>query len=187
MHTYFKTYPLPILAVLLSLLSAMMWVFITKVRLGTTWTDLIAVHAPSRETVEFLQAKIPSLGASSMEVFMQTEPETTVISPVFLTALDKYSTAIESISHVVGVRNLIRIQPGLTVGQYVSYYSNSSSELSLQVQSPFYISDLRSISRTTIVLDLDSSDSRTPEIIRKIRRLDAGEISAALTIYGLGG
>ena len=74
-----------------------------------------------------------------------------------------------------------------TVGQYISYYSNSSSELSLQVQSPFYISDLRSISRTTIVLDLDSSDSRMPEIIRKIRRLDGGEISAALTIYGLGG
>ena len=165
----------------------MMWVFITKVRLAAAGIELLPVSAPVRKTIDFLQNEIPSRGASTLDVFMQTQPGTNVTSIEFLTALDTYSTTLASYPHVIGVQNLVRMQPGVTVAQYASYYANSSSELSLRVQSPFYISDLRSVSRTSITLDVGSSYDHGPHIVREIRRLNDGPIAFLLRDHGLEG
>lgn len=165
----------------------MMWVFISKLRLAAAGIELLPVSAPERETIDFLQAEIPSRGASTLDVFMQTLPGTTVTSIEFLTALDTYSTTLSSYPHVIGVQNLVRMQPGVTVAQYASFYANSSSEWSFRVQSPFYISDLRSVSRTSITLDVGSSYDHGPDIVREIRRLNDGSIASLLRDHGLEG
>ena len=180
------TYPYLFLIIILGLLAGMMYVFISEVHFGSDGVNLLPLDSPIRQTYDDISAYIPSLGSSTLEVYMSSSVPVTSLA--FLTALDSYSTSIESIEHVLSVRNLVRMESGTTVAQYFTAYSDPASSLSRSVLQPFYISDLQYISRTTIVLDLNKDDDPVPSIIRQVRGLTNNEVvSLSLTEHGVTG
>ena len=179
-------YPYLFLTVILGLLAGMMYVFISEVHFGSDGTNLLPLGSPLRRTYDDISTYIPSLGSSTLEVYMFSSGPVTSLA--FLTALDSYTTSIESIEHVISVRNLVRMKSGTTVAEYFTAYSDSGSALSRSVLQPFYISDLKHISRTTVVLDLSKDDDPVPSIIRRIRGLTNDAVtSLSLTEHGVTG
>jgi RND superfamily putative drug exporter len=111
-----------------------------------------------------------------------------VTDAAFLTALDAYTTQIEGISHVISVRNLVRMSPGTSVSQYVTAYNSPPNTLTNSVLEPFFVSDLNHVARTTILLDIQKNDDPIGTIIRKVRSLTADPaISQYLSVHGVSG
>lgn len=179
-------YPYVFLAIILGLLAGMMYVFISEVHFGSDGENLLPIDSPIRQTYDDISTYIPSLGSSSLEVYMYSS--SSVTSTAFLDALDTYTSSIEGINHVISVRNLVRMSSGTTLTEYAAAYSNPSSTLSRSVLQPFYISDLQHISRTTIILDLSKDADPVPSIIRSVRaKTDNAASSLSLVEYGVTG
>lgn len=164
-------HPLIFLAVLLGLLAGLMYVFIDKVRLGNNGVYLLPVDSTIKRTYSAIARDIPAGGGSSLEVFMESR-STLVTSPAFLTALDAYTTDIERFDSVDSVRNLVRMKDGFTIPDYASSYASVDSVLSKNVLSPFFISNLQLVSRTTIYLKIGAYDDAIPDLIRSIRSIN---------------
>lgn len=180
------TYPWPVMVVIFGLFSGLLFVVITKARFGNGGVSLLPLNSEIRAATDDITNAIPSTGKSSLTVYMKTKGS--IVDFNFLSALDAYTTEVEQVENVIQVINLVRMKSNYSVQDYYNSYSNGSSSLSLSVKAPFYISDLSSISITTISLSVEKDDAAIPQMINTIREYDSDSVvTPYLADYGLTG
>ena len=180
------TYPWPVMIVIFGLFSGLLFVVITQARFGSGGISLLPLNSQIRQATDDITNAIPSNGKSSLTVYMKTKGE--IVDYNFLAALDAYSTKVEQVENVIELTNLVRMKSNYSIQDYYNSYSNGSSSLSLSVEAPFYISDLDSISITTISLSVDKNDAAIPQMINTIREYDSNsDLTPYLVEYGVTG
>ena len=186
MAHFAMTYPWPVMIVIFGLFSGLLYVVVAQARFGSGGTSLLPLNSEIRTATDDITKYIPSNGKSSLTVYMKTKGN--IVDLGFLSALDAYSSKVEQVENVIQLTNLVRMKSNYTVQEYYNSYSNSSSSLSQSVEAPFYISDLQSISITTISLSVNKDDNAIPQMINTIRELDSdSQITPYLEVYGLTG
>lgn len=162
-------------------------VFAFKLRMGSWGIYLVPVDSSVRKTYDTLMAYINYGANSVIEVYMQTTSDTVMRSPQFLVALDNYSSDLEVIPAVTRVINIVRFHPSYNITEYIGYIDSSLNSSSI-LFDPFYLTDTKSIVRTSISLSLTKDDPEMPGIISQIRSLTSSpSISSFLVVSGCTG
>jgi predicted RND superfamily exporter protein len=116
-------YPFWFILSITGVLSLLFVAFVVNLHMGSWGIFLIPTDSPIRQAADDLDTYINYGVKSSIEVFMQTKSSGGVRSPDFLVELDTISSQLESLSSVVGVQNMIRLQlPSTTLAAYQAMY-----------------------------------------------------------------
>jgi trehalose monomycolate/heme transporter len=189
---YVMKHPLIFLAVILGCLAGLMYVFIDRVRFGSGGISLLPVDSEVRESFNDFIRYIPSSQGAVLNVYMETKDPLGTRNADFLTALDEYTTAVRAVPNVIGVRNMVRFNSSVTLPSYISYYSDPFSPANLpftkNLVEPFFITDFKAISTTSVFFAIDGNDPALFNSIRKIRRLTGeSKVTSYLGLHGVTG
>lgn len=185
--SFVMQFPLWFLLSIGGMLSVFFFVFVFKLRMGSWGIFLVPVDSSVRQTFDSLKTNVNYGANSVIEVYMQTVSETQLRSPEFLTALDAYSSELEAIPAVSRVVNILRFNPQYNFSEYIAYINGSLNSSSILV-NPFYLTDAKSIVRTSISLSLEKDDPTMPGVIDSIRSLTSSpQITRFLSVFGCTG
>ena len=159
----------------MSCLVALFVIFVIQVKFSNTDIAYVPLHSDVRYVIDSSNNDFKSAAISSMNIFLQTNEINGTQDKLFLIELDKLTKSLSNVTHVTNVMSLMNIKAGVTLHEYLTYYSDPYNPYYYPFTStlikPFYLTDFNQITQLTVSLSLQLSDSDIPKTVHSVRNL----------------